>query len=119
GDWLRLFIPYFPQRHEPILHRECPQALASPADDAAAEIRAAQWRSRLDCLARLHPVAIDGVPVTVPFDAAEDPRMDQRGMLAMIPVADLARGRHELTVGRPPRDRDDPDPDPWRIPFWR
>jgi hypothetical protein len=115
GDYVRLFIPYFPQRHNAAMQRECPQALAADAEKAA--------RDRLDCLARIHAIAIDGVPVDVPFDAAEDPRFDQRGLLAMIPVHDLAIGRHELTVLPALRDRElEPGAKPvtpYIIPFWR
>jgi hypothetical protein len=41
-----------------------------------------------------------------------------RGVLAMIPAADLAAGRHELTVRRIAR-RGRPPAEPYRIPFWR
>jgi hypothetical protein len=114
GGYVRLFIPYFPQRHTPAMQRLCPAALADAGNAGS--------RTRLDCLARMHAVAVDGVPVNVPFDAAEDPATGQRGLLAMIPVHDLPRGRHELTLMPSPRteqrDAEDP-PEPYRIPFWR
>lgn len=112
GDYLRLFVPYFPQRDSLAMAIRCPEALAAGATA----------RTRLDCLAKLHPIAIDGVPVAVAFDAAEDPLTGQRGMLAMIPVKALADGRHVLTVDQASRRRDDDKgerPPPWRIPFWR
>ena len=42
----------------------------------------------------------------------------------MIDLRELAPGRHELHVARPPRgdrppDKDDPDPGFDRIPFWK
>lgn len=112
GPYLRLFVPYFPQRHAHAMRRECPEALRDDADA----------RTRLDCFAALHAIAIDGEAVTVPFDAAEDPATGQRGGLAMIPVGALAEGRHELTIMPPQRERraaDAPPPKPFRIPFWR
>jgi hypothetical protein len=109
--YLRLFLPYRPRRHTPALERECPQALRD-ADQGAG----------LRCLARLQPIAIDGVPVQVELVAASDPRTGQRGMLAMIPVHGLAPGRHELTVMPAPRRPEDEAREPsrpHRIPFWK
>lgn len=114
GSYLRLFIPYLPQRHNPALKRTCPEALA---DDSEAGPRA-----RLDCLARLHALSIDGVPVQVVFDAGEDPASGYRGMVAMIPVRDLAPGRHELQIQpvvHPDRLKDEKANRPFRILFWR
>jgi hypothetical protein len=113
GGYVRLFIPYFPQRHDAGMARLCPEAMSDTGDTGP--------RARLDCLARMHAVAVDGVPSTVPFDAAEDPATGQRGMLATIPVRDLPPGRHELTVMPAPRspEREAKDPArPYRIPFW-
>ena len=114
GHYLRLFVPYLPLRHNKAMATRCPEALAIDDDTGP--------RARLDCLAAIHAVAIDGNPVAIRFDAAEDPRTGQRGMIAMIPVHDLAPGRHELTLMRAPRNRrkdaDEP-PKPHRIPFWR
>ena len=113
GPYLRVFIPYFPRRHAEALQIACPQGLA---EDTAPRVR-------LDCLAKLQPLSIDGVVVDVPLDAAEDPRTGQRGVLAMVPVGDLAPGRHELTVPSPSDARDLRDgakpKEPYRIPFWR
>ncbi len=114
GNYLRLFVPYLPLRHNKAMAIRCPEALANEDDTGP--------RARLDCLAAIHAVAIDAKPVDIRFDAAEDPRTGQRGMIAMIPVSDLPVGRHELTLLRAPRNRrkdaDEP-PKPYRIPFWR
>ncbi len=114
GPYLRLFIPYLPQRHNPALKRTCPKALA---DDSEAGPRA-----RLDCLARLHALSIDGQPVDVPFDAGEDPATGHRGLVAMIPMRGLAPGRHELQVKpavHPDRLEEEEANRPFRILFWR
>jgi hypothetical protein len=77
----------------------------------------------MECLSRLYPIALDGVSIGDPrFDRAEDPISGARGVVAMIRVADLAPGRHELQVGQPPRavpGADDALERPYRIPFWR
>lgn len=102
-------IPYRVSRHNAWLEA-CPEA--------GAEVEAE--RARLDCLATLHDVRIDGDPVAqLRFDAFEDPDNGVEGMLAMIPVRALAHGRHELTLLAPPHpDRASP-PLTYRIPFWR
>ena len=114
GNYLRLFVPYLPLRHNKAMADRCPEALAIEDETGP--------RARLDCLAAIHAVAIDGKPVDIHFDGAEDPGTGQRGMIAMIPVHDLPAGRHELTLLRAPRNRrkdaDEP-PKPHRIPFWR
>jgi hypothetical protein len=123
GPYLKLFVPYRVARHNLALSRLCP-----PAEG---EQRAS--RVALDCFARLHDVRINGEPVPgLHFDAAEDPVSGQRGLLAMIPVQDLAAGRHELTLLPMLRELDyDSDAavavtdveasprDPYWIPFWR
>lgn len=114
GPYLPVFIPYLPSRHNVAMTRRCPDALADAGEGGV--------RARLDCLAAIHDIRIDGQPVAVALDAAEDPQTGQRGMVAMIPMAGLARGRHELTLmpatgkGRRPVDA---QTRPYRIPFWR
>lgn len=114
-DYVRLFIPFRPSRDNPAIERECPPA-GTTAIDASTD-------PLLDCLARLYPIALDEVTLADPrFDHAQDPASGLRGVVAMIRVADLAPGRHELEVSRPtrepPRAGDQPER-PARIPFWR
>lgn len=114
GGYVRLFVPYIPARHNEAMRRRCPEALAASGDDAP--------RRRLDCLEAMHAVTLDGQPLDIHFDAAEDPATGQRGMIAMIPVHALDRGRHELTVQRTPRGEPkdgEKAPEPYVIPFWR
>jgi hypothetical protein len=113
GDYVRLFVPYLPARHNEAMQLRCPQALSATGDDAQ--------RERLDCLEAMQALTLDGRPLDIHFDAAEDPATGQRGMIAMIPVHALERGRHELTLERTPRPRKDgePAPKPYVIPFWR
>lgn len=114
GPYLRVVVPYEPERVAPGMAR-CP----------AARNDAATAQARLDCLAALHPLAIDGTPAPADFDAASDPRTGRPAIQAMLDVRGLAPGRHVLEVARPPRhDRDGAprksDDDPAvRIPFWK
>jgi hypothetical protein len=56
----------------------------------------------------------------VPLDAASDPVSGLRGVMAMIPMAGLAPGRHEVTVARLSRSRSGAEaPKPERILFWK
>ena len=113
GDYVRLFVPYLPARHNEAMQLRCPQALSATGDDAQ--------RERLDCLEAMQAITLDGRPLDIHFDAAEDPATGQRGMIAMIPVHALERGRHELTLARTPRPpkEGEPKPKPYVIPFWR
>jgi hypothetical protein len=114
GDYVRLFIPYRPDRDNPAVQRQCPDldARLEQAPDAA-----------LDCLAAVYQVSLDGVRVADPqFDRAVDSKSGLRGVVAMLRVADLAPGRHEIEIARPleaPRRPDRPLAPAYRIPFWR
>lgn len=110
---LRLFIPYQPARHTPMMRHACPQALRKEA---------ARRGDGLLCLAKLHAVSIDGQPLQADWLGGRDPGTGQRGIWAMIDVSTQAKGRHELVVQRltPIRDGklDEVVPD-WRIVYWR
>ncbi len=77
----------------------------------------------LDCLARVYAPQLDGVALQgLHFDAADDPVSGLRGAVAMIPIRQLAPGRHELTVQRQRSQHSKPGdspPAPHRIVFWR
>ena len=108
GPYLRLVVPFEPERDAPAMAGGC------LGDD-----------DRLACLAALHPVAIDGRPVAVEYQSTTDARTRRPALLAMIDVRQLAPGRHVLEVARPQRhDRNGKargrDGDPTvQIPFWR
>lgn len=117
GDYLRLFIPFRPARDMAALRERCAPLRAADASEAEAIGRG------LDCLTSLYPIVLDGTPIADPqFDRATDVATGLRGVQAMIRVADLPRGRHELEIGRPrnPVEPADAAPlPPYRIPFWR
>lgn len=117
GPYLKLVVPYRPNRDEPAMRKYCAQANGLEGEALAA--------ARLACLQGLHPVTLDGKSLPgLQYEIASDPRTDRPALLAMIDVRNLAPGRHELRIGRPPRgdrkpDRDNPDPGFDTIPFWR
>ena len=106
--YLRLTIPIRPALHEPAMRRHCPQAEASKNPN----------RARLDCLAAMHPLKLDGRPLQMEYDLASDPRAKLPALVAMIDVRDLANGRHELRVGQP-ENADGQPGKPDVIAFWR
>jgi hypothetical protein len=108
GPYLELFVPFIPRLHAAQLGRSCPQlATSSGTGD----------RARLDCLARIVDIRLDGTEVAIPLEATTDAQTGQQGMLAMIPVGALAPGRHELSLLEP--DRRGGEPRRYRIPFWK
>lgn len=70
-------------------------------------------------------MTLDGKPFNdLRYEISSDPRTERPALLAMIDVRELARGRHEIRIARPPRtdrnpDKDDPDPGYDQIPFWK
>jgi hypothetical protein len=124
GRYLKLMIPYAPDRHAPALASGCTGAAPTAKDDVTAET--ARREALLNCVAALHTIKLDGQPLPdLALDFYSDSKTGLRGMAAFIPVADLAPGRHELEVSRLPRATDDAKnreeiaANPDRIPFWR
>lgn len=110
GPYLQLFVPFIPRLHGAALPKACP-GLVEPAPDD---------RARLDCLASMLAIELDGAAVAVQLDASTDPGTGQPGMLAMIPVRALPAGRHELSLLEPDRRAlDGPASRRYRIPFWK
>lgn len=117
GPYLKLIVPYPPTRDDVALRHGCPAARAANQGDALAV-------AMLDCLATLHPVSLDGKPLTVlHYDVTTDPRTRRPALQAMIDMRALAPGRHVLQVTRAPKPPGDHNHDDkataWAIPFWR
>ena len=110
GTHVELFIPFLPRLHGPLLQAACPSALTVKREPAAT-------RARLDCLATVNDLRLDGQPLAIRLDASSDPASGQPGMLAMVPVAALPPGRHELSLRAPARP--DSSPRRYRIAFWK
>ena len=123
--YLRLFVPYVPYWHDPLLERclgdrEDRRDAARDDNDADWRLKAADNAAVLACVAEALPVTLNGQAVTVPWFFAEDRRHDHRGFVVMVDVRALAPGRHALTVKQPEEAIYEGEPDvPWQIPFWR
>jgi hypothetical protein len=135
GKYLRLFVPYDPGRHGYAMEQRCTGIGEKPTGKDIDPAVEAAWRTGvLGCLESFQPVTLDDTELDVQYEFATDPGSGLRGMVAHIRIADLAPGRHELSLPRlparlrapsDPTDRDPkkkpgerPDP-PYRIPFWR
>jgi hypothetical protein len=127
--YVKLFIPYYPRRHNPALRQRCPGVkplqeeglqLENPNESAPP---AAATRQVLQCLAQIHRVTLDGQPVPgLEFQFATHPESGLRGIVGYIPAANLAPGGHLLRIEAVPK-ADAPKgarlPDPYLIRFWR
>jgi hypothetical protein len=109
--YLPVFVPFIPRLHGAALRQACPDAL---------RVGDAGERPRLDCLARMLDLRLDDRPVSVRVDATSDPASGQPGVLAMLPIAALPPGRHELSLNEPDRRALDGAPlRRYRIAFWK
>ena len=126
--YVRLFIPYSPQRHNPALASTCPRLAPlqrrglqfGPApNDAHADSAAAV---ALGCLARMHRVTLNGVSLdTLELRFHTDRATGLKGMIAYIATAGLPHGRNVITVQpapRPPGGTTTRPQRPYVIPFW-
>jgi hypothetical protein len=109
GPYVQLFVPFIPRLQGRDLPAACPELHHAGKADA---------RVRLDCLARMTALQLDGVPLSIPLEATTDAVTGQPGMLAMIPIASLPPGRHELSLDSPDHPRGGA-PRRYRIPFWK
>lgn len=101
--YVQLFVPFLPRRQLDAMRAVCP---GKPDD--------------VSCLAKATDLRLDGGPVTAPFEMTSDPQTGQRGALVMVPVADLAAGRHELSMIHPgAKPGDDNGPERDTIAFWK
>lgn len=116
GHYIRLTVPYRPDRDAAAMQRTCPASAKIEEADARAA-------AMLRCLAALHVVTLDGKSLAdLRYGAGSDPRSERPALVAMIDVRALAPGRHELAIADSPPSsgvgKSEP-PDPWIIPFWR
>ncbi|MBV9880211.1 MAG: hypothetical protein JO180_06920 [Gemmatirosa sp.] len=134
GPYVRLFIPYIAERHDPALAATCPAAaplrpghLHITRVGASAPAQRAQ-RGRLAdatlaCLARLHAIALDGTArPDVALRFSTHPVTGRRGMVGYIPTSALVAGPHVIRVMPPPRAPDSRTTTPlvpYEITFWK
>jgi hypothetical protein len=118
--YIKLFIPYSPERHEPILASRCPQAVRMPEGEPRTPQQEARARAVLRCLADFHRPMLDGKPLPgLQFQLYTHPETGVRGILGFIPTQGLLPGKHLLQVQAAPHPDADKPPAPYRIPFWR
>jgi hypothetical protein len=131
--YVRLFIPYSPQRHNAGLLKVCPglkplqaRGVQIGGDKPVADSIAVP---ALQCMAKAHAVKLDGAALpNLDFAFYEHPGTGLRGVVAYIAIDSLPRGRHVLTLMPippevPPRDSaalaNAPWNQPYVIPFWK
>ncbi len=118
GPWVELFVPLRPPTDDAELRANCP---AYALGLNAAGVDAARAHALRDCLAGLWRFALDGVAIEA--DAFELARKgSQRGLVAMLPTAELASGRHQIVATRvrtptPGQTLREPPP-PRSLLFW-
>lgn len=135
GPYLRLFVPYAPERHDAMMLAQCVPSVAVDVDasvDPMAAMRATDQQERraeaerMACFGRQLAITLDGLPLTGQrYERHRDAHSGHDGALAMIDVRNLTNGRHELAIARHPRavnalrfNVDSPAP-PDRIIFWK
>lgn len=127
--YLKLFLPYYPRRHNSRLSEICSElgAISSEGldtgrgkelDDTTVERAAA-------CVGSLFDISLDGEKIVSPrFDFTVEPGTGLEGIITFIPIHELPAGRHELEIIAPPyskaRGSKDPEAEPIRhlLPFW-
>lgn len=117
GDYARLVVPYIPQRHGHLF-----DACGARGEEDRTSDENKRRADLLACIGRDIKVSLNGAPLAVPPEWYTEPNLDLRGLLYMIPVRDLAGGRHELSVLAKPEQAPEADEDPEQpfvIPFWR
>jgi hypothetical protein len=132
GPYLRLFVPYDPEDLPPRLAATCPTLPAERVGRARDKARAVAEREESErvaalvaCMAALYEVRLNAVPIpAATMRIHTDPTSGLRGLLAMIPIGELGRGAHTLSLNRLPAfDAPPPTPEapPARheITFWR
>jgi len=131
--YVKLFIPYYPRRHNAALAKACPGL--HPVQERGLQVGPESYVPdslsvpALQCMARLHAVTLDGAPIAnLDFSYYEQPASGLKGVIAYIPADSLARGRHRIGVMPVPPDplptdsaslRDPSWKKPFVIPFWK
>jgi hypothetical protein len=125
GSYVKLFIPYYPRRHNDAVAKTCPalhpiqsRGLQLGSDTPVPDSLAIPV---LECLARIHGVTLDGAPRhDLQFRFYEHPATGIKGIITYIPADSLTRGQHVIVVRQVPSpDSTVADPAPVTIPFWR
>jgi hypothetical protein len=129
--YIKLFIPYYPQRDNAAIAKVCPNM--PPLQSRGIQLGADSYLADsltvpvLQCISRLHDVKLDGTPIeNLEFSFYEQRESGVKGVIAYIPVDSAMRGKHMLQVTPTPSTRAPKDSataasaaQPLVIPFWR
>ena len=131
--YVKLFIPYYPQRDNGAIARVCPSL--RPLQDRGVQLGTDKplpdslTEPVLHCIAQMHDVKLDGAPMpNLDFAFYEQQESGLKGVIAYIPLDSSARGRHVLEVLPTPPATLPTDTaqlrtaawkQPFVIPFWR
>jgi len=131
--YVKLFIPYYPQRDNGAIARVCPSL--RPLQDRGVQFGSDKplpdslTEPVLHCIAQMHDVKLDGAsPPKLDFAFYEQQESGLKGVIAYIPIDSAAHGRHVLEVlPTPPvllpTDTAELRAAAWKqpfvIPFWR
>ena len=125
-SYVKLFIPYLPRRHNPMIAKTCPalrplqgRGLQFGADTPVPDSLAAP---ALQCLGQIHSVTLDGASrPDLQFRFYEHPATGIKGIITYIPADSLSHGQHVLTVRQVPAPEATASAPvaAWVIPFWR
>lgn len=108
GPYLRLYLPYRPRRHNPLLDTRC-----TPAPDAAASNA-----TNAACVGALYTVSLNAQLLEeLSYTFTRDLPSEFVGVIAYLDVRALETGRHELSIEAPGPDA--PETITFRIPFYR
>jgi len=112
GPLIRLYLPYRPRRHNPMIAAACPQLAAT-----VAEGRAPDNAAGAACVGNLYKVSLDGMDLPASYRFTRDAASDFVGVLAYVPTDGLAPGPHELTIDAPGGNAEAPR-EIFKIPFY-
>jgi hypothetical protein len=96
GPVIRLYLPYRPRRHNPLIASACPALAAAVSAGTAPDHSAAAA-----CVGNLYKVSLDGTIVAASYSFTRDAVSDFVGVLAYLPTTGLTPGPHDLTIDAP------------------
>lgn len=124
--YVRLFIPYNVRRDNALVREFCGGVAPFRPDGFYISPRnavpdPARLRSVLECFAEIYTAKLDDTPIDLKqasFYIRPDDQL--HGRVVMVPIAQLATGRHTITVTRKRLPDDESKrPREWAIPFWK
>jgi hypothetical protein len=103
GPVIRLYLPYRPRRHNPLIAKACPAVAATVSAGTSPNNATAAA-----CVGSLYKVSLDGTAVTASYSFTRDAASDFVGVLAYLPTTGMALGPHELTIDGPGNNAEAP-----------